>query len=173
MELLDNLGLNPRPDVLTQVNDCCLSDAAGEVTLHIPRTEGSAFASMKKQNYSGVVDRIVTRAITLDEYCKTHGIQSIDLLKIDVEGAELMVLMGASMVLSGDSKPVILIESYPPMTKAFDYSVSDVIAYIISLGYKGYVFHADALVALSGDNYKLGYDYLFLDINRTLESILN
>ncbi len=37
---------------------------------------------------------------SLDSYCKEHGIQNIDLLKIDTEGAELQVLKGASQLLS-------------------------------------------------------------------------
>jgi FkbM family methyltransferase len=38
--------------------------------------------------------------ITLDEFCATHAISHIDLLKIDVEGHELNVLGGASGMLS-------------------------------------------------------------------------
>ena len=36
---------------------------------------------------------------TLDLFCREHGIEEIDLLKIDVEGAELQVLQGAREML--------------------------------------------------------------------------
>ncbi|HEV7765498.1 MAG TPA: FkbM family methyltransferase [Thermoanaerobaculia bacterium] len=39
-------------------------------------------------------------SITLDRYCERNGIAHIDLLKIDVEGAELQVLRGATRLLA-------------------------------------------------------------------------
>lgn len=47
-----------------------------------------------KPNHREKVD-----AITLDEYCKDHSISYIDLLKIDVEGAEYQVMLGAKLLL--------------------------------------------------------------------------
>lgn len=38
-------------------------------------------------------------AITIDQYCNEQNIESIDLLKIDVEGAEYQVLRGAEKML--------------------------------------------------------------------------
>lgn len=38
--------------------------------------------------------------ITVDAYCETHGVEKIDLLKIDVEGAEYQVLRGAERMLN-------------------------------------------------------------------------
>jgi FkbM family methyltransferase len=37
---------------------------------------------------------------TLDEFCRQHCIQTIDVLKIDTEGCELVVLQGAQQLLS-------------------------------------------------------------------------
>ena len=39
--------------------------------------------------------------LTVDTYCREHGIASIDYLKIDVEGHELAVLKGARQMLAG------------------------------------------------------------------------
>ena len=50
----------------------------------------------------GVSPRVITvECATLDEFCKHHGIQTIDILKIDTEGCELGVLQGAEQLLSG------------------------------------------------------------------------
>lgn len=45
---------------------------------------------------------------TLDNYCKTHKIDAIDILKIDVQGLEVEVLQGASNILR--STKVITLE---------------------------------------------------------------
>ena len=41
--------------------------------------------------------------VTLDEFCEAHGIQTIDFLKIDVQGAERLVLQGADRYLKSGS----------------------------------------------------------------------
>jgi len=39
--------------------------------------------------------------ITIDNYCRQHQIGMVDLLKVDVEGAEYQVLLGAREMLKG------------------------------------------------------------------------
>jgi FkbM family methyltransferase len=49
----------------------------------------------------GVAAREITvQCRTLDEFCSQHRIQTIDVLKIDTEGCELVVLKGAQQLLS-------------------------------------------------------------------------
>lgn len=48
--------------------------------------------------------------ITLDEFCATHEIEAIDLLKVDVEGAELEVLRGAEQLIAGGKIRMIQLE---------------------------------------------------------------
>lgn len=47
---------------------------------------------------------------TLDDFCQVHGINHIDLLKIDTEGADLLVLKGAAGLLSRGGIDVIICE---------------------------------------------------------------
>jgi FkbM family methyltransferase len=49
-------------------------------------------------------------AITGDEYCQIHGIDQINLLKIDVEGAEYSVLQGFTRMLASQSVDIIQFE---------------------------------------------------------------
>lgn len=49
-------------------------------------------------------------ATTVDSYCKTNSIQSIDLLKVDVEGAEFQVLLGARQMLEASRIKCIAFE---------------------------------------------------------------
>jgi len=38
--------------------------------------------------------------ISIDGYCKQHGIERVDLIKVDVEGAELLVFFGAKKLFA-------------------------------------------------------------------------
>ena len=49
---------------------------------------------------------------TLDSFTKLHGINLIDLLKIDVQGAEALVLAGGSRILQGTRAVVVEIIFY-------------------------------------------------------------
>ncbi len=50
-------------------------------------------------------------ADTLDNYCRKSDISKIDLLKIDVQGAELSVLKGAQSMLKNNTISIIYVES--------------------------------------------------------------
>ncbi len=51
------------------------------------------------------------RAITLDKYCQDKNIQSIDFLKVDVEGADIDVMLGAAGLLKDKRIRFIQIEN--------------------------------------------------------------
>lgn len=53
----------------------------------------------------------VAQIITLDSYVREKKIPRVDLIKLDVEGAELDVLKGASVTISR-FKPILLISAY-------------------------------------------------------------
>jgi len=57
------------------------------------------------------IGNIAVQTVTLDSFCTEAGVRP-DLVKIDVEGAELMVLRGASKVLS-ESHPTIILAVHP------------------------------------------------------------
>jgi FkbM family methyltransferase len=50
--------------------------------------------------------------LTLDSFCKRKGIQSVDVLKIDTEGAESAVLRGAEAMLAGGSISFVYTEFF-------------------------------------------------------------
>lgn len=81
-----------------------LSSSTNSATL-FSSVEGDTLASLYqrdiiKSNTNTVLQEERVDLITLDEFCATNGIDTIDLLKIDVEGNELQVLEGAANMLS-------------------------------------------------------------------------
>jgi len=74
--------------------------------------------------------KIAVRAITLDEYVRSHPRPSV--IKMDIEGAELEALLGARELLSDDDAPVMLVSTH---SKNLDEECKAL------LSEYGYVFH--------------------------------
>lgn len=74
-------------------------------------------------------------AITIDEYCKENNISQIDLLKIDVEGAEYQVLLGARHMLENQKVSCCIFE-FGTTTFDMGNTPSDIEIYLKQFGYK-------------------------------------
>jgi FkbM family methyltransferase len=73
--------------------------------------------------------------VALDTYLRSKGLSRVDVMKIDVEGAEYDVLRGAVDLLTGDRGPVILIEFEEERQRAFGYSCAKLADLLRSYGY--------------------------------------
>lgn len=73
-------------------------------------------------------------SIKLDSYWERQGFHHVDLIKMDVEGAEMLVLSGASRFIGGDSGPIWVIEMNQETAKDFGYSTGDIIDLFNSYG---------------------------------------
>lgn len=91
-----NVALNPS-DVRVELTNAAVSDAPGTVTYRRPPDfNHPALSLYNPWPMEGEVD-VVVPALTLDAYFEGRSLP--DLMKVDVEGAELHVLRGASTVL--------------------------------------------------------------------------
>ena len=87
------------------INTLAVGEVAGELDLYdYADHPGSQHASVLK----GVIDSVhggtprisKVSVVTIDDYCRQHGVQHIDFMKIDVEGYEFAVLNGAKEMIS-------------------------------------------------------------------------
>ena len=102
--LLQNLAANDSTNVCVEA--LCVSNARGKVVLSEPSDLGG---STILQHLGGKTSaQIMVDATTIDHYCEEKGIAPVG-MKIDVEGAEAMVLEGAEEVIKRHS-PWILLE---------------------------------------------------------------
>lgn len=74
--------------------------------------------------------------VTLDKSPEVQRLSQVDLVKIDVEGAELDVLRGGSRTLARHL-PLIYCEAYETWQASFGYRPDELIAFAHSLGYTG------------------------------------
>lgn len=78
--------------------------------------------------------------ISLDDFVEDFGVQKLDFIKIDVEGAEHLVFEGAKNLLLNTKKINILFEASDLNASGFGYSVKDFIQKIINSGLSVYYF---------------------------------
>lgn len=92
-----------RPQVIP--NNVAVSDVVDYVSLNVYDDDHSGWntlANRPLEKYGISIKPVQTETVkstTVDSYCQEHGIENIDLLKIDVEGAEYQVLRGATQML--------------------------------------------------------------------------
>jgi FkbM family methyltransferase len=71
---------------------------------------------------------------TLDLWWRKAGKPRVSVVKIDTEGAELLILRGATEFLK-EIKPVLYFEIEPRNLEVYPYKAIDVVSYVRSLGY--------------------------------------
>jgi FkbM family methyltransferase len=136
--LLQNLEFNGCVNV--NCAQIALSNRSGKVSLAIPDevqakyAYGDSYLSMypeesKNKGLGGVT------CMELDVFLKENGVDFVDIIKIDVEGAEMLCFEGAKLLLSGSSKPVIIMECDEVLCRRFGYSVFDTLKFLDGFGY--------------------------------------
>lgn len=83
-------------------------------------------------------DTIKVKATSLDAYVAEHAIERIDLLKVDVEGAEYDVLLGARALLASGRIGAILFEVSLPQVEAMGHEANAIFEHLASFGYRSY-----------------------------------
>jgi FkbM family methyltransferase len=130
-----SLHLNHLKNV--QVVRKCVSDRGGRVSFSL--AEDSAYSSMIDTGRKAELERFECDAVSLDEYSADHIHPNV--MKIDVEGAELKVLDGARQLLSDPVRRprLILIELYDQNLAPFGASIDKVTTRMADHGYRAYV----------------------------------
>jgi FkbM family methyltransferase len=86
-----------------------------------------------------------TPVVTLDGFCAERGIERVDFIRMDIEGAELKALMGAVTILDRDH-PHVLLEIHPAMLEArFGASGDAVLDLFRDRGYRMFALNGDRL----------------------------
>ncbi len=126
--LKHNIKVNEPPKNV-RLNNFALGDTETTVDLHIFADLPDGHASIATFDHKEF-EVFPSRMTTLDSYITANGIENVNLIKIDIEGAELMMLKGASKLFSQNQLPVLEIEMALATTSGFNYLPNDIIKYI-------------------------------------------
>ena len=90
--------------------------------------------------------RFTVKSITLDSFCSNFKLIPT-FMKVDVEGAEFLVLKGAETILK-KYDPIIILETW---VDNFDTFHKDVLEFAIKLGYRTYIINEDGAIEFARD----------------------
>jgi FkbM family methyltransferase len=130
LHLLLNRSKNVRTETMA------LGRVEGDGTLFSVPGGAAGFSSLRRPSLVPAVQSIPVRIMTLDGYLRRHSIETVDLIKIDVEGGELDVLKGAEKLLQQELRPVILCELQDVRAEAWGHTAKDASDYLEGFGYQ-------------------------------------
>lgn len=93
---------------------------------------------------------------TVDVFMKDHKIPRVDVMKVDIEGAELMMFRGARDLLERADAPLILYEGFGFLTRGFGYHPVEILWFLESCGYSLFVLNSE-----TGEISELKPDYQY------------
>lgn len=136
--LVRNIGLNSLGNVIA--TRTALADFVGEAALkvNVQGKDGLNTLGEPTHSDSEVVGEETVPVTTLDEFMRDATLTRIDLMKVDVEGGELLFFRGARNLLKRDDAPVILYEC-GRLTRGFGYHPVEAMWFLEGLGYCSFV----------------------------------
>ncbi len=127
-----------------EVRRAAVYDRAGELTLDYDDA-ATGGASVSRARLGGQT----VPAVTLDGWVADAGLERLDLVKLDVEGAELRAIAGARGTLER-LRPALIVECNPPSLARTDgASAHDLFAALQAIGYRlGWIAGRGGVIAL-------------------------
>jgi FkbM family methyltransferase len=148
--LEENIKLNGLEDNVKPFNLGMWSEKK-ELELKVPldmtdsglATLGDNPSRFQYDNKSGEYKNFKVNCETIDDLMESLQLESLDLLKIDTEGAELNILKGAEKTLR-EYQPSILLEYDDKNTTQFGYKKDDIVELLKSYGYSTFKLMASS-----------------------------
>lgn len=134
------LLLNSEINSLTNVfaNQVALSDRCGAASFEL--SSDSAYSGFHASRTTSDARSIHVDVVTLDKYIQVHQMTHVDVIKVDIEGAEMSFLRGATTIFSNRSlRPrVLMLELCDRFLAANGSSLDEVVAFMRQHDYAPY-----------------------------------
>ena len=145
--LTRNIQLNDYGNVIAAFN-LALSDTDRTIQLYVPDVSGSAAASQQPLFPNEKNQTVECQATTLDVFARRQSLERLDLIKCDVEGAELFVVRGGLKPIE-THQPIIMLEMLRKWARLFNYHPNDIIGLLKNYGYACWSFENWRLEAVA------------------------
>ena len=109
-----------------------VSDRSGTAALHIDRASSGGHSLSA---FRGGLDCVAVETVSLDDYFSTER-PTIDLVKMDAEGAEVSILAGMGRLLARHPDLTLLTEFFPRAIRGCGHSPEDYVRQLSALGFR-------------------------------------
>jgi FkbM family methyltransferase len=131
-------------DSRTALHQCAFSDTVGTGRLNINHFSptNSLLASDERascywgDNLLNTAEQIDVEMRTINDFSVSHAISHIDILKIDVQGAEYAVLAGAKTMMQRQAISLIYLELILAPTYTGQHKLHEYLSFFDSVGYE-------------------------------------
>lgn len=133
-----NSALNPERKFLLEAT--AISDSDGSVVLYTDGDDGNSPSLVHQRGESGAV---TVTARSLDSLALEGRLPRPTVIKLDIEGAEILALKGATRLLGTSERPrALFIEVHDTFLPGFGSSADDVYALLKGFGYTKSIYKA-------------------------------
>ena len=140
-ELQFNVALNDLASCCV-LNHAAVSDRPGHGRLALYKPGYEVFGTLgdQERHSHALIGYETIPILTLDEYVEQKQLERVDLIKMDIEGAELPALQGATKLLSCPHAPALVLEFSDANSVGFGYHSLETWDYLTQFGYQLYRF---------------------------------
>jgi FkbM family methyltransferase len=138
--LIQHLRINEIKNV--SVFGVAVGERTGSAKLRI-YDGATGLATLSDVDSDHVADKVIeVETVMIDQHCDAHGIRTVDLLKIDIEGHELFALRGAEHILVDKRVGAILFEIGESTCRNANVDPQEILIDLERLGYGVYSIKA-------------------------------
>ena len=119
------------------VEPVALSDMQQSSELFVCMGQETGCNSLRPPDVSDDINKVKVCISTLDIYAYQHNLENMDFIKVDIEGAELNFLKGATKCIDR-FRPIILCEISDIRTSPWGYKAQEIFDFLERMGY---IFH--------------------------------
>ena len=155
--LKKNISLNLETENITVEKKAVYSKNTNIKLFYNTKDANNGMASSYTDGYD---QKETVEAIMIDSYVKLHNLNTISMIKIDIEGGEFPALTGMKETLT-TLRPLLLIEIDDEILKNTPYCANDIYDFLRDLGYKKYFLEESGNLTASQSSY-FTYNYVFM-----------